>query len=70
MQVAGDEDKIDGLIKMCEPYGIKEVSRTGRVAMVRGTKTTTVHDKEPDKIARLHAAQGRRVEGDLPFSSD
>ncbi len=70
LQVVGDEDKVDGLIKMCEPYGIREVSRTGRVAMVRGTKTTTVHDPEPEKIARLHAAQGRRVEGELPFSSD
>ena len=70
LQVVGDEDKVDGLIKMCEPYGIREVSRTGRIAMVRGTKTTTVHEPEPEKIARLHASQGRRVEGELPFSSD
>lgn len=70
LQVVGDEDKIDGLIKMCEPYGIRELSRTGRIAMVRGAKTTTVHDPEPEKIARIHASQGRRVEGDLPFSSD
>lgn len=70
LQVVGDEDKIDGLIKMCEPYGIRELSRSGRMAMVRGTKTTTVHDQEPEKIARIHASQGRRVEGDLPFSSD
>lgn len=70
LQVVGDEDKVDGLIKMLEPYGIREVSRTGRIAMVRGTKTTTVHEQEPEKIARLHAAQGRRVEGELPFSSD
>ena len=36
LQVVGDEDKIDGLVKMCEPYGIRELSRTGRIAMVRG----------------------------------
>ncbi len=70
LQVVGDEDKIDGLTKMCEPYGIRELARTGRVAMVRGPKTTTVHESEPEKIARIHASQGRRVEGDLPFSSD
>jgi len=70
LQVVGDESKIDGLIKMCEPYGIKEIARTGRVAMVRGAKTTTVHEAEPEKIARIHASQGRRVEGELPFSSD
>ncbi|MCL4241427.1 MAG: acetolactate synthase small subunit [Dehalococcoidia bacterium] len=70
LQVVGDEDKIDGLVKMCEPYGIRELSRTGRIAMVRGAKTTTVHEPEPEKIAKFHATQGRRVEGELPFSSD
>jgi acetolactate synthase-1/3 small subunit len=70
LQVVGDDDKIDGLIKMLEPYGIRELSRTGRVAMVRGTKTTTVHEREPEAAARIHAVQGRRVEGELPFSSD
>jgi acetolactate synthase-1/3 small subunit len=71
LQVVGDEDKINGLVKMCEPYGIRELSRTGRMAMVRGTKTTTVHEPEPEKIAKVHQRQGRRVEGvDLPFSSD
>ncbi|MCL6644840.1 MAG: acetolactate synthase small subunit [Dehalococcoidia bacterium] len=70
LQVVGDEDKIDGLIKMCEPYGIRELSRTGRIAMVRGTKTTTVHEPVPEPIARIHEKQGRRVEGELPFSSD
>ncbi len=71
LQVVGDADKIDGIIKMCEPYGIRELSRTGRMSMVRGPKTTTVHEPEPESIARVHATQGRRVEGvELPFSSD
>jgi acetolactate synthase I/III small subunit len=71
LQAVGDEDKINGLIKMLEPYGIRELSRTGRIAMVRGTKTTTVHEREPEKIARMHQTQGRRPEGvELPFSSD
>lgn len=70
LQVVGDEDKIDGLVKMCEPYGIRELSRTGRIALVRGAKTTTVHEPEPESIAKFHATQGRRVEGELPFSSD
>ncbi len=71
LQVAGDEDKIDGLIKMLEPYGIRELSRTGRMAMVRGTKTTTVHEQEPEKIAKIHQSQGRRVEGrELPHNTE
>ena len=51
LQVVGDEDKIAGLVKMCEPYGIRELTRTGRVAMVAAPKTTTVHDPEPERIA-------------------
>ena len=71
LQVVGDEDKIDGLIKMLEPYGVRELSRTGRIARVRGAKTTTVHEREPEHIAKVHASAGRRVEGvELPFSSD
>lgn len=71
LQVVGDEDKIDGLIKMLEPYGIRELSRSGRMAMVRGTKTTTVHEQEPEKIARIHQSQGRRVEGrELPHHTE
>jgi acetolactate synthase-1/3 small subunit len=71
LQVVGDEEKIDGLVKMVEPYGIRELSRTGRIAMVRGAKTTTVHEREPERIARYHATVGRRPEGiDLPFTSD
>lgn len=70
LQVVGTSEKIDGLIKMCQPYGIRELARTGKVAMVRGTKTTTVHEAVPESIKRIHMSQGRRVEGDLPFSSD
>ncbi|GAB4323034.1 MAG: acetolactate synthase small subunit [Dehalococcoidia bacterium] len=70
LQVVGTSDKIEGIIKMCQPYGIRELARTGKVAMVRGAKTTTVHEPEPESVKRIHMSQGRRVEGDLPFSSD
>ncbi len=71
LQVVGDSDKIDGLIQMVEPYGIRELTRSCRLAMVRGAKSTTVHEAEPEKIRRQHATQGRRPEGvELPFSSD
>ena len=36
VEVTGAEDKIDGLAEVLEPYGIIEMVRTGRVAMVRG----------------------------------
>jgi acetolactate synthase-1/3 small subunit len=36
IEVTGAEDKIDSLAEVLEPYGIIEMVRTGRVAMVRG----------------------------------
>ena len=38
MEATGNHDKIDGLLKMLEPYGIKELVRSGRIAMVRCAK--------------------------------
>ena len=40
VEIIGTEDKVDSLIAMLRPYGIKELARTGRVAMVRGSTTT------------------------------
>jgi acetolactate synthase-1/3 small subunit len=36
IEVTGTDDKIDSLAEIMRPYGIKEMVRTGRVAMVRG----------------------------------
>ncbi len=35
-QVVGDSDKIDAMVELLRPYGIKELTRTGKTAMVRG----------------------------------
>ncbi|MCF6093000.1 acetolactate synthase small subunit [Microaerobacter geothermalis] len=37
IQATGDSGKIDALIELLRPYGIKELSRTGVTAMMRGT---------------------------------
>ena len=36
VEVTGDEDKIDSLLKLLRGFGIKEIARTGRTAMTRG----------------------------------
>lgn len=36
VQVVGESQKIDAMIELLKPYGIRELSRTGVTAMVRG----------------------------------
>jgi len=38
IEVTGDEDKVSAFIDLMRQYGIKELARTGKVAMVRGSK--------------------------------
>ena len=40
VEVTGDEDKIDSFVQLLKPFGIREIIRTGRVAMVRGSENT------------------------------
>ncbi len=39
IEVTGDVEKINAIEKMLEPYGIREVVRTGRIALIRGART-------------------------------
>jgi acetolactate synthase-1/3 small subunit len=41
IEVTGDENKIKAILSLFKPLGIKELVRTGRVAMVRGSKAST-----------------------------
>jgi acetolactate synthase-1/3 small subunit len=36
LEVTGDEGKVDGLLELLRPYGIKELARTGIAALERG----------------------------------
>lgn len=37
VQVVGDSEKIDAMVELLKPYGIREISRTGVTAMTRGS---------------------------------
>ena len=39
--MADDEEAIDAFVALVRPFGIKELVRTGRVAMVRGSQGVT-----------------------------
>jgi acetolactate synthase-1/3 small subunit len=36
IELTGDEDKIDSMMNLLRGFGIREIARTGRIAMVRG----------------------------------
>jgi acetolactate synthase I/III small subunit len=38
VEVTGDEGKLNAIINLCKSMGIKEVARTGKVAMMRGAQ--------------------------------
>ena len=39
VEVTGDEDKLDSLIRLLRDFGVKEVSRTGKIALTRGSSS-------------------------------
>lgn len=43
IEVTGDEEKLDSLLNLLHGFGIKEVCRTGRIAMTRGTIEESTH---------------------------
>ncbi len=64
VEATGTEDKIDAIVAMLRPYGLKELVRTGRVAMTRGNTATVVGNVEERRDHRS-AGEGKPKVGTL-----
>ena len=47
VEITGTEEKIKAFLTLVKPLGIKELVRTGAVAMIRGEKMIQVKEKDP-----------------------
>jgi acetolactate synthase-1/3 small subunit len=59
VEIAGTEEKIEALIELLKPYGIKELARTGVIAMARGTQQAK-EDSAAEKAAAAGGGKRKR----------
>ncbi len=52
IEVTGDEKKINSLYMLLSGYGIKEMSRTGRIAMCRGEQGSLITETKTAKTVK------------------
>ena len=57
LELSGTEDKLEAFLEVLRPYGIKEVSRTGRIAMARGSQGLIEASKRGTSRAKPQAPQ-------------
>jgi acetolactate synthase-1/3 small subunit len=67
VEVTGTEDKIEAIYELLLPYGIKELVRTGRIAMNRGAESSVALDGETPPPPRRYrsAGEGKAQVGSL-----
>lgn len=59
IEVTGDEDKLDSLIRLLKGFGIRELARTGRIAMSRGQAGALIPEERPTSSASTQRGRKR-----------
>ncbi|HHV79475.1 MAG TPA: acetolactate synthase small subunit [Firmicutes bacterium] len=64
VEMTGDEEKVQAFLELAKEFGIKEVVRTGKIAMARGSKRLHVTEEEEtdgkDLLRRRRGFEGTR----------
>lgn len=55
LQLTGPEAKIEAFVELCRPYGIKQLSRTGVIAMPRETQAAETTAAPPARRSRTRS---------------
>src|SRR3982751_3064240 len=67
VELSGTEDKIEALTQLLEPYGIKELARTGVIAMARGAQAA--RDEADERAGRQQGGGKRKRSLDAPSAA-
>ena len=57
VEVTGDENKIESLVKLFRSFGIREIVRTGRIAVTRGGAGMTLAEEKKPAAGRAKKAE-------------
>ena len=56
IEITGEEDKIESLLNLLRGFGIREIARTGRIAMVRGSTSQLQVEEKASKSNKKQKA--------------
>ena len=70
IEITGEEDKINALYNLLRPFGIRELMRTGRIAIVRGDRTGQGREEQAVNRRRQRKRQQLETQGpSAPWST-
>jgi len=61
VEVSGDEDKVESLLRLLKGFGIKEIARTGRIAITRGAAGPILVEEERPRRERARPTKKKGV---------